>query len=88
MVLTESSMKERDFAEMEVRRAAGDAGDACGSADAAKFHFDRGEFAVAATWLKLAREQAEKARATATQAEWRLLRMIANEKDSNAEGQP
>lgn len=77
MVLTEIEVKERDFVEMEIRCAASNAGDACGSADAAKFCFERGEYAKAANWAKLAQEQAEKTRAAAAKAEWRLLRMIA-----------
>lgn len=69
-------MHDKDFADMEVRRAAGEAGDASGNADAAAFLFKSGDIAGAISRLQLAREQSEKAMRAATQAEWRLRRLI------------
>lgn len=70
-------MEDKDYAAMEVRRAAGNAGDASGSADAAVFLFERGDIAEAADRMQLAREQAEKAMRAAAQAEWRLRRLMS-----------
>jgi hypothetical protein len=70
-------MNEQKMAESEVRAAAGNAGDASGSADAAAYLFASGDIAGAAEQMKFAREQAEKAMRTAAQAEWRLRRLMA-----------
>lgn len=70
-------MDEMNIAKIEVRAAAGNAGDASGSADEAAFLFERGDIAEAAEKMKFAREQSEKAMRCATQAEWRLRRLIA-----------
>lgn len=70
-------MQDEDHAAIEVRRAAGNAGDASGSADAAVYLFERGNIAEAADRMQLAREQAEKAMMAAAQAEWRLRRLMA-----------
>lgn len=70
-------MEEIDHAKIEVRAAAGNAGDASGSADEAAYLFERGDIAEAADKMKFAREQAEKAMRCAAQAEWRLRRLMA-----------
>ena len=70
-------MEDKDHAAMEVRRAAGNAGDASGSADAAVYLFESGDIFGAADRMRLATEQAEKAMRAASQAEWRLRRLMA-----------
>ena len=69
-------MKEIDHAKIEVRAAAGNAGDASGSADEAAHLFERGDIAEAADKMKFCREQAEKAMRCAAQAEWRLRHLL------------
>lgn len=70
-------MEDKEHAVMEVRRAAGNAGDASGNADAAVYLFESGDIAGAADRMHLAREQAEMAMKTSAQAEWRLRRLMA-----------
>lgn len=68
-------MQDKDFAVIEVRQAAADAGDASGSADAAVYLFESGDISGATYRLQLAREQASSAMRSAAQAEWRLRRI-------------
>lgn len=69
-------MNEIDHAKIEVRAAAGNAGDASGSADEASYLFERGDIAEAADKMKFCREQAEKTMRYAAQAERRLRHLM------------
>lgn len=81
-------LSETDYAKIEVRAAAGNAGDASGSADQAAYLFERGDIAEAAEKMKFAREQAEKAMRCAEQAEWRLRRLVALPPNAQVTGGP
>lgn len=79
-------MDDRDHAVIEVNRAAGEAGDASGNADAAASLLEKGDFSGAADCMALAREQSERAMSRAAQAEWRLRRIALAKSEAEKKG--